>query len=113
MLYTVGDGTLSARDAATGDVAWTASFANGWAVSTSLWRPVVADGIVYAVGYHFDAGGKQRHELFTARASDGGDPHQVPFTLRSERGGEPLVAGGGQVFFAGLDAMYAFGAPAL
>ena len=112
-LYTVGDGTVDALDAATGEVRWSQSFANGWAVSTSMWRPVVADGTVYAVGYHFDGGGKQRHELFAVRAGDGGQARQVPFDLDAERGGEPLLAGGGQVFFAGLTAMYAFGAPAL
>jgi outer membrane protein assembly factor BamB len=111
-LYTVGDGTVGAVDAATGDVRWSRSFANGWAVSTSLWRPAVADGTVYAVGYHFDGGGKQRHELVAVRAADGGGPYQVPFELGAEHGGEPLVAGGGQVFFAGIEAVYAFGAPA-
>jgi outer membrane protein assembly factor BamB len=109
----VGDGTLDAVDLATGDVRWSRSFANGWAVSTSMWAPAVADGTVYAVGYHFDSGGKQRHELVAVRASDGGDGHQAPFELDAERGGEALVAGGGQVFFAGLAAMYAFGAPSL
>jgi outer membrane protein assembly factor BamB len=112
-LYAVGDGTLTAISLATGDTRWGRSFANGWAVSTSLWRPVVADGIVYAVGYHFDGAGGQRHELFAVRAGDGGQPHQVPFDLDAERGGEPLVAAGGQVYFAGLNAVYAFGAPAL
>lgn len=112
-LYAVGDGTLTAISLATGDTRWGRSFANGWAVSTSLWRPVVADGTVYAVGYHFDGAGGQRHELFAVRAVDGGEPHQVPFDLDAERGGEPLVAAGGQVYFAGLNAVYAFGAPAL
>lgn len=112
-LYTVGDGTVCAVDAATGDVRWSRSYANGWAVSTSMWRPAVADGTVYAVGYHFDSGGKQRHELVAVRAADGADAHQVPFDLDAEHGGEPLVAAGGEVFFAGVGAMYAFGAPSM